>query len=40
MRATASLAIGASPRSAILKNSRRRWLQQKATVNRSAGSYL
>src|SRR5580704_10115630 len=31
MRATASVAIGASPRSAILKNSRLKWLQQKAT---------
>jgi hypothetical protein len=40
MRATASLAIGASPRSTILKNSRRRWLQQKAMVILSAGSFL
>ena len=30
----------ASPRSAILKNSRRKWLQQKATVILSAGNFL
>jgi hypothetical protein len=35
-----SVAIGASPRSAISKNSRLRWLQQKATVILSAGSFL
>jgi hypothetical protein len=37
MRATASVAMGASPRSAILKNSRRN--QQKATVILSAGIF-
>jgi hypothetical protein len=40
MRATASVAMGASPRSTILKNSRRKWLQQKATVILSAGNFL
>ena len=35
-----SVAMGASPRSAILKNSRRKWLQQKATVILSAGNFL